>query len=421
MKTARLINIFIIVFVDMIGFGLILPLLPYYAETFNATLLVIGLLVASFPAASLLGAPMMGRLSDRFGRRPILLISIGGTLIGYLLMGFAHPIGSELANIFASHAVNGFAIGILFISRILDGLTGGNVPIAQAYISDVTDETNRSRGMGIIGSAFGLGFIIGPVVGGMLSYWGYNVPAFAAASLAFLNLISVFFFLPESLTDKHRAIIKVQQRPVLTLKTLLTALKRPKVGPLLLVRSIIIFAYAIFWTVFTLYAQRKLDLTTRSTCYVLTYIGLYSVLVQGVGIKVLTQRFKDNTIIITALWLMFLGLVGWAVTPDLPVMLLVILPLAGGGWTLNTIITSAITKAVDPEEIGVMLGVSASLEGITRVIAPSMGIFMLGNFGTWVPAVFGATVILCAIGFTYRRIIPRKVSVEPQLAEPSNA
>jgi predicted MFS family arabinose efflux permease len=258
-------------------------------------------------------------------------------------------------------------------------------------------------------------------VGGLLSHWGYNVPAYAAASLAFLNLISVFFFLPESLTEIHRAAIMVQQRPVLTLKALIVALNRPKVGPLLLLRFLIILAYAIFWSVFALFAQRKLSLTAQSTGFVLTYIGLYSVLVQGVGIRLLTKRFKDNTIIITSLWLMLLGLVGWSLTPNLPVMLLVILPLAGGGWTLNTIITSAITKAVDPEEIGGMLGISASLESITRVLAPTIGVFMLGSIGTWVPAVFSAAVILWTIWLAYRRIVLMKVPVEPQPAEPSCA
>jgi DHA1 family tetracycline resistance protein-like MFS transporter len=416
-----LINIFIVVFVDMVGFGLILPLLPYYAETFSATPLLIGLLVASFAAASLLGAPLMGRLSDRYGRRPILLISIAGTFIGYLFLGFAQPIGHLIANLFASHAVNAFTIGTLFFSRIIDGFTGGNITIAQAYISDVTDETNRSHGLGVIGSAFGLGYIIGPALGGLLSRWGYSDPAFAAASLAFLNLLSIFFFLPESLTDERRAAIMHQQRPLLTFKALMSALNRPKVGPLLLVRFFIMLAYAIFWSVFGLFTQRKLNLSAQSTGFLMTYIGLYSVWVQAVGIRLLTKRFKDTTIIKTSLWLMFLGLVGWSLTPNLLVMLLVILPLSGGGWTLNTIITSAITKAVDPAEIGGTLGISSALESITRVIAPTTGSFMLGNIGPWAPGVVGASVLLWAIWFAYRRIVLVKASIEPLPAEPSCA
>jgi DHA1 family tetracycline resistance protein-like MFS transporter len=420
-KTARLSNIFFVVFVDMVGFGLILPLLPYYAETFSATPLIIGLLVASFAAASLLGAPLMGRLSDRYGRRPMLLLSIAGTFIGYLFLGFAQPIGHLIANLFASHAVNAFTIGTLFFSRIIDGFTGGNITIAQAYISDVTDETNRSHGLGVIGSAFGLGYIIGPALGGLLSRWGYSDPAFAAASLAFLNLLTIFFFLPESLTDEHRAAIMHQQRPSLTFKALMSALNRPKVGPLLLVRFFIMLAYAIFWSVFGLFTQRKLNLSAQSTGFLMTYIGLYSVLVQAVGIRLLTKRFKDNTIIKTSLWLMFLGLVGWSLTSNLLVMLLVILPLSGGGWTLNTIITSAITKTVDPAEIGGTLGISSALESITRVIAPTTGSFMLGNIGPWAPGVVGASVLLWAIWLAYRRIVLVKASIEPLPAEPSCA
>jgi DHA1 family tetracycline resistance protein-like MFS transporter len=405
MKTARLINIFIVVFVDMLGFGLILPLLPYYTETFGASPLVIGLIVASFAAASLIGAPLMGRLSDRYGRRPILLLSVAGTFIGYLLLGFAQPIGSFLATLFATNAVNAFIIGVIFVSRMLDGFTGGNITVAQAYITDITDKTNRSKGLGIIGSAFGLGFIIGPAAGGLLSHWGYNVPALAAAGLAFINLISIFFFLPESLTHERQAANQLQNRPALTLNALLAALNRPKVGPLLSVRFFIMLAFAMFQSVFALFAQRKLNLSTQSTGFVLTYIGLYSVLVQGVGIGMLTKRFKDNTLIITSLWLMFLGFVGWSLTPNLPVMLLVILPLTGGGWILNTIITSAITKVVEPEEIGGMLGISTSLESITRVISPTVGGFLIGSIGTWAPGLASAAVLLVAVWLAYRRII----------------
>jgi DHA1 family tetracycline resistance protein-like MFS transporter len=416
MKTGRLINIFIVVFVDMLGFGLILPLLPYYAETFGATPLLIGLIVASYAAASLIGAPLMGRLSDRFGRRLILLLSVAGSFIGYLLLGFAQPIGSFLANLFASHAVNAFIIGILFMSRILDGFTGGNITVAQAYISDITDKTNRSRGLGIIGSAFGLGFIIGPAVGGLLSRWGYSVPAFAAASMAFINLISIYFFLPESLTNERRAANQLQQRPAITLNALIEALNRPKVGPLLVVRFVIMLAFAMFQSVFALFAQRKLNLSTQSTGFVLTYVGLYSVVIQSVAIGIITKRFKDNTLIITSLWLMFLGLVGWSLTPNLPIMLVVLLPLMGGGWIVNTIITSAITKAVEPEEIGGMLGISNSLESMTRVISPTIGGFLIGSIGTWAPGVTSAVVILWAVWLAYRQIIRVK---EPVVAIPA--
>jgi DHA1 family tetracycline resistance protein-like MFS transporter len=416
MKTSRLINIFLVVFIDLLGFGLILPLLPYYAETFGATPLIIGFLVAAYAAASLFGAPLMGRLSDRYGRRPILLLSVAGTFLGYLLLGFAGEIGTFLAHTFASSAVNSFIIGVLFASRAIDGLTGGNITVAQAYISDVTDNESRARGLGIIGSAFGLGFIIGPATGGLLSRWGYSVPAFAAAGFALLNLISIFFFLPESLTPENKQANLQQKQPALTLKAMLAALNRPKVGPLLLVRTVIMLAFAMFQSVFALFAQSKLNLSSQATGLVLTFVGLYSVFIQGMGIGYLTRRYKDNTIIIASLWLMLIGLVGWALTPNLPIMLLVILPLTGGGWVVNTIIISGLTKAVQPQEIGGMLGISTSLESVTRVISPSLGGFLLGSLGAWAPGVASAVILLYAVWLAYRKII--YVAEKPQVVIP---
>ena len=411
MKTARLINIFIVVFVDLLGFSLILPLLPYYAGKFGASDVTIGLLTASYAAASLIGAPLMGRLSDRYGRRPILLASIAGTFLGFLILGFAEPIGRGLAGLIAPASANIFIIGTLFFSRLLDGITGGNITVAQAYISDITDEKNRARGLGLIGAAFGLGFIIGPAVGGLLSGSGhYSVPAFVAAGLCALNLISIFFFLPESLTDERRAAISQFKRPPFTLKALVTALNRPKIGPLLHVRFFFGLAFSMFQSIFSLYAASKLHLTTQATGFVLAYVGLLSVLVQGVGIGLVTKRFRENAIIITALWLMVFGLAGWAITPSLPVLLVVMLPLSLGGGTLNTILNSAITKAVAREEIGGTLGISASLESVTRVVSPSVGGFLLGTVGAWAPGTVSATLMLWTVWFAYRNIVRGKAS-----------
>jgi DHA1 family tetracycline resistance protein-like MFS transporter len=415
-KTGRLINIFLVVFVDMMGFGLILPLLPYYAETYGATSLVIGFLVASFALASLVGAPLMGRLSDRYGRRLILLVSVAGTFTGYVLLGLAQPIGTFFANIFGSPDVNTYIIGVLFLSRMIDGLTGGNITVAQAYISDITDEGSRSRGLGIIGSAFGLGFILGPALGGYLSYWGYNVPAFAAASLALINLISIFFFLPESLTDEHRMATQNQRQPAVTLHALMDALRRPKIGSLLLVRFFLMMAFAMFQTVFALFAQHRLNLSSESIGFVMMFIGLYAVLVQTVGIRFLTKRFKDGSLIVMSLWLMFIGYVGWAITPKLSILLIAILPLTGGGWIANTILTSSITKAVAPDEIGGMLGISTSVENISRVISPTIGGLLFGSFGMWALGVFSAIMILFAVWLAYQRIIlPKKDKLEVPL------
>jgi DHA1 family tetracycline resistance protein-like MFS transporter len=263
LEKRKLVTVFIIVLIDLLGFSLILPLLPYYAETFGANPTLVGLLVGSYAAAQLIGAPVLGRLSDRYGRRPILLLSILGTFLGFLLLGFAR------------------SLWMLFASRILDGLTGGNISVAQAYITDVTDEKNRAKGLGLIGAAFGLGFIVGPAVGGVLSAWGYAVPALAAAGLSGLNLITVFIWLPESLSEARRAEISQRPRPAFSLGALWRALNRPRVGPLLHVRLFFGLASATFQSIFALYAQYRLGLTAQSTGYVLAYVGVLIVLDQS--------------------------------------------------------------------------------------------------------------------------------------------
>lgn len=394
MNNKRLATIFLIVFVDLLGFSLILPLLPYYAATFGADALVTGLLVASYAVAQLIGAPLLGRLSDRIGRRPVLLISIFGTFLGFVLLGVAN------------------ALWILFVSRLIDGITGGNLTVAQAYITDVTDQKNRAKALGMIGAAFGLGFIIGPAVGGALSSFGYAVPALAAATLAFANMLAVFFFLPESLTQERREAMSAQKRPAFTFGALWNALSRPRVGPLLHTRFFYSLAFAMFQSIFALYAQLKLGLTAQTTGFVLAYVGVLSVIVQGFAIGKLTARFSDKQLIFSGSIIMGLSLLAWALAPNLPVLLVIMAPMSFAGGTLNTVLSSALTKSVYPEEIGGTLGLSASVESLTRVIAPSAGGFLLEVLGTWAPGIFSALIMAWVVTFVYRRLI---VNPDPPL------
>jgi DHA1 family tetracycline resistance protein-like MFS transporter len=404
MKNSRLFTIFLIVFIDLLGFSLILPLLPYYAETYGANATVVGLLVASYAAAQLIGAPLLGRLSDRYGRRPILLLSVAGTFVGFLLLGFADPLGRFLSGIIAPNSVNVPILGILFISRILDGLTGGNITVAQAYITDVTDEQSRSKGLGLIGAAFGLGFIIGPAAGGALSKWGYSLPAFVAAAVSFLNFILILFVLAESLPADQRKHGLAERRPPFSLNALLLALKRPKIGPLLYVRFFYGLAFATFQTIFALYAQ-EIGLSSQTTGFVLAYVGILSVVVQGGLIGPLTRRFRENALLISGLWVMTFALLAWAFTYRLWLLLLVLLPLAFSGGVLNTVIQSAITKSVGREEVGGILGIATSLEAVTRVIAPSAGGLLLQSIGIWAPGIFSAILMALSVLIAYYRII----------------
>jgi DHA1 family tetracycline resistance protein-like MFS transporter len=416
MKNTRLLIIFFIVFEDLLGFSLILPQLPYYAESFGATPLIVGLLVASYAAAQLIGAPLLGRLSDRMGRRPVLLLSVTGTFVGFILLGVAPTLGQLLARVVSAQSANALIIAVLFFSRILDGVTGGNLTVAQAYIADVTDEADRAKSLGLIGAAFGLGFIIGPAAGGLLSQWGYSVPAFAAAGLSFLNLLAILIFLPESLTAERRKEMATQQRPPFTLNAMLAALKRPIVGPLLHVRLFYGLAFATFQSIFALYAQ-SIGLTSQTTGYVLAYVGLLSVITQAGLIGPLTRRFRETWLIITSLWIMGISLLAWAFTARLWLLLVVILPLALSGGVLNTVMQSSISKAVSRDEIGGILGLTGSLDAFTRVIAPSMGGFLLGYLGLWAPGVFSAILMAWAVSFAYRRIVipSRRLGLEDKV------
>ena len=404
MKNSRLLTIFMIVFVDLLGFSLILPLLPYYAEQYGATPTIVGLLVAAYAAAQLIGAPLLGRLSDRIGRRPVLLLSVIGTGIGFLLLGFADPIGRFLADMIAPQAVSGFVLGVLFFSRILDGLTGGNITVAQAYITDITDDQNRAKGLGLIGAAFGLGFIIGPAVGGALSKWGYSLPAFVAAGVSFLNILMIIFLLPESLSVERRSDASGQSRPPFTMNALLQALKRPKVGPLLQVRFFFALAFAIFQTIFALYAQ-AIGLSSQTTGILLAYVGVLAVVTQAGLIGFLTRRFRENTLMITGLWIMAGALLAWAFATQLWFLVVLILPLAIAGGVSNTIIQSTTTKTVTREEVGGILGITASLEAVTRIIAPIAGGYLLQHVGVWAPGIFSALLMVWTIVLAYWRII----------------
>jgi len=211
--------------------------------------------------------------------------------------------------------------------------------------------------------------------------------------------------LPESLTAERRAAIAAQTRPPFTLRALIVALNRPRVGPLLHTRFFFGLAFALFQSVFALYAQYRLELNAQTTGYVLAYVGLLSVLVQGVAIGKLTARFAESRLIFAASVVMGLSLLAWAFVPNLIALLVILAPMAFAGGTLNTVLSSALTKAVTREEIGGTLGLASSVESVTRVIAPTLGGFLIEFYGAGAPGIFSALVMLWVVTFVWRRII----------------
>src|SRR5437660_1537114 len=280
MKRSPLLVIFITVFIDLVGFGIVIPVLPFYAEgtKFGATPREVGLLFASYSIMQLVFAPVLGRLSDKYGRRPILLISLLGTSVGFLILGFATT------------------LWMLFLGRIIDGISGGNISTAQAYIADVTTKEDRAKGMGLIGAAFGLGFVFGPAIGGILSRWGINVPFLFAGGLAFANAILLYFTLPETVTADHPA--RVSAAGGRGWRQLINALRRPRLAYVLTIYFLGIVSFSIMTATFSLFMMFRLGYDAFHNGWIFAFVGVISAIIQGGLIGKLVKRFGEPLLII---------------------------------------------------------------------------------------------------------------------------
>lgn len=412
MKNSSLFTVFMVVFIGLMGFSFFIPILPFLAIDYGANELVLGLLLSSYALAQLFGAPILGRLSDQYGRRPILLISAFGTFVSLLMLAF------------------GQSLLVLFASRILDGMTGGNISVAQAYITDITDDENRAKGLGLLGAAFGLGFIIGPALGGILSGigeatvnpalaeggvsffqqfdWKYTLPGLGAALIGLINVLQILFTLPESLTEERREEIRQSQegkpkRSAFSTSAIWEATQRPQVGPLLNMRLFFGMAFSMFQAAFPLYAAVQLGLGATETAFILTYVGVLAVIVQGFAVGKLSERYDDKTMLMISSVMMSFGLVAWGLSFTVPVLLVVLIPISISGGIFNTVINSALTKSASRQESGSILGIGASLESLTRVIAPILGNSLIA-FGAWLPGIVGGVMTGATTIYVYQRI-----------------
>src|SRR4029079_3786568 len=356
MRRSPLVVIFTTVFIDLVGFGIVIPVLPFYAEgtAFNATPRTVGFLFASYSIMQLVFSPILGRLSDKRGRRPVLFLSIIGTGIGFLILGFATT------------------IWMLFVGRILDGITGGNISTAQAYIADVTTEENRAKGMGLIGAAFGLGFILGTALGGILSHWGIHVPFFFSAALCFANALLLFFTLPETVTADHPA--KHSAAGGRSLGHIVAALKQPKLAFVLVIYFLFIVAFSIMTTSFSLYTMFRFGYDAQHTGYLFAYVGLIAVVIQAGLIGRLVKRFGELPLVIFgalcfAISLLAVPFVGPA-AGGLAALLLGGGLLSWGNSLATPALTSLASKSVGAAEQGTVLGVTQSVASLARAGGP---------------------------------------------------
>ncbi len=363
MKRSPLVVIFTTVFIDLVGFGIVIPVLPFYAEgtRFNATPRTVGLLFASYSIMQLIFSPILGRLSDKHGRRPVLLISIIGTGIGFLILGFATT------------------LWMLFVGRILDGITGGNISTAQAYIADVTTKEERAKGMGLLGAAFGLGFIFGPAIGGILSQWGVAVPFLFAAGLCFANATLLYFTLPETVTADHPA--RTLAAGGRGLSQLIESLSQPRLGFVLIIYFMFIVAFSIMTTTFSLYTMFRFGYDAKHNGYLFAYVGIIAVIIQGGLIGRLVKRFGELPLVIVGA-LFFAGSLFAVPFVGPKVGGLLALLIGGGifsaGNSLATpSLTSLASKSVGRGEQGSVLGVTQSVASLARAVGPALAAVLI--------------------------------------------
>lgn len=357
MKRSPLLPIFLIVLVDILGLTIILPLLPFYAEHLGASALVVGLLISSYAFCQLIAGPVLGRMSDHMGRKPLLIVSQMGTLTGFLILAFA---GS---------------LWVVFLSRIIDGLTAGNLSLAQAYIADVTVPEKRAKSFGVIGIAFGIGFLIGPAISGYLSQFGLAYPIFAAAFLSASSIVCTTTLLPK--VEPHT---EDQSGPagrrlsIFEWKGYAEYFARPKLGALLWQFFFFAFSFALFISGFALFAQRRYMLNghffgAKEVGYVFAYVGFLGLILQGGLIGRLVKWMGERKLVWTGFGLSAIGygLLAWTHTVG---QLLFASTVNSYGGVIRPSVTSLISQQAGKREQGVVLGLTSSIVAISQIVAP---------------------------------------------------
>jgi DHA1 family tetracycline resistance protein-like MFS transporter len=429
----RILPILVIVFVDLLGLSIIIPLLPLYAARFSATPLVVGVLQATYPLMQFVGAPILGRLSDRFGRKPILVVSQIGTLAGFILLGFANT------------------LILLFVSRVIDGLSGANISTAQAAITDSTNERTRTQGLGLIGAAFGLGFVLGPVIAFIVlaaTGQNYQAVAFTAAFFSLASiLLTVFWFRETRTADSASAL-----RRATSLSALVEVLGRPRIGFLLVLMFFYQIAFGGYEQLFSLFTLTRLGMDARDTSGLFVLAGIFIIVVQGGFVGRWSKQKGDRWLVVMGLSMLAIGLIGTALTPPVPVpwyekvkviqslagegalrvsvqniqihlpdqanrgwlgilwLLIASFPAALGGGVLHPAVNSLITKSTEKSEVGGMLGISASMYSAANAIAPLFYGSLFQWFGAPVPFMAGG-LILMVLWFIAPGAMPESESI----------
>jgi len=391
------------IFLDVVGIGILIPVIPqllgepsspYYllsSPQVNLGFILLGFLVASYPVAMFFASPVLGALSDKYGRKPVLLISILGTSISYFI--FAYAIITK-------------NIPLLFISRFVDGITGGNISVAQAAIADMTLPENRAKTFGMMGAAFGLGFIFGPFLGGILSspsilpFFSASTPFIFSGILALLNVISIKFFFKESIKEKH---ITRKINFFSSIENIAKAKKFHEIRYLFLVSFLFNAGFAFFTSFFNVYLMNKFDFSPAQIGNFFAYVGIWMIITQLLIVRNISKKFKEIQVLGPAYIASSIGILLYLV-PDVAWYLLLIVPLASipnGIQFAN--FTALLTKKTDEKVRGEVLGINASVNSLGQALPPLLAGAIAAYTASYVPIVLASFVVLSAgLVFIYK-------------------
>lgn len=363
-----LIIIFITIFIDLIGFGIVIPVLPLYAERYGASEATVGVLLAVYSGMQFVFAPILGKLSDRVGRRPVLLVSLIGTSIGFLIMGLAPrmPVGFVLFGLAPT-------LVWLFVARIIDGISGGNISTAQAYIADVTPPEERSKGMGLIGAAFGLGFVFGPLIGGVLSRISPEAPFFFAAAMAAANATALYFLLPESLSAEHRG--EARRGGI---AQILKQSGSWQLGAILATYFFATVSFAMITATFSLFAAHRFKFDAWHTGLLFGYVGVIGAVIQGGLLGRLVKKFGDKPLAVTGTTIFAASVFYFPVGHTVASLIIASTGIAVGNSLLTPTLNGLASKGVKASWQGRVLGLMASVASLARIIGPVLGGSLLG-------------------------------------------
>ncbi len=376
--------IVLVVLVDLLGFTLVMPLLAPFADQYGFTDWQIGLLFSAYPVCQLVAGPLLGRLSDRFGRKPVLIFSQAGTALSFLILGLTRD------------------FSVMLLARMLDGASGGNILVAQAYVADVTEPEHRARGMGLIGMAFGVGFVLGPLLGGLLlglpleREWQLRLPFLVAAGFSTLAWVLVLFQLPESRSREDR--LREPAR-ILTRRGIVDTVALPGVGRLVAIGFLAVLAFAAFEGTFALFLGRRLHWNAQRAAYAFAGLGFLSAIVQGGLIRRLVPRFGEARLIIVGLILAAAGFTALAQVASVPGLIGALALLGLGQGILTPSVSGLLSRITPMDEQGAVFGTLTSAQTLARMINYWTANLMLDRISTAAPywGSFGVDLIALAV------------------------